>query len=110
MALIVIADIELLEGSFDDLGPGRVLVREDDDRDYMYRFLAALARLTVRSGRSKDLEIVVRHHQPTMLRCQIDRPELTDDDRSFLGAIASALPRQLRQGWLVTPDALLRWH
>ena len=29
----------------------------------LYRFLASLARLTVRSGRSKDLEIVVlRHH------------------------------------------------
>lgn len=25
-------------------------------------------------------------------------------------AIGAALPRRLRQGWLVTPDTLLRWH
>ena len=41
---------------------------------------------------------------------QIDRPELTDADRSLLGAIAAALARPRRAGWLVTPDTLLRWH
>lgn len=76
----------------------------------LYRFLAALARLVVRSGRSKDLEIVVLRHQLQVLRRQIDRPELTDDDRAMLGAIAAALPRRLRNGWIVTPDTLLRWH
>ncbi|MDH4146995.1 MAG: hypothetical protein OEY23_17700 [Acidimicrobiia bacterium] len=76
----------------------------------LYRFLAVMARLAVRSGRSKDLEIVVLRHQLAMLRRQIDRPELTEDDRSLLGVIAAALPRPQRQGWLVTPDTLLRWH
>ena len=76
----------------------------------LYRFLASLARLTVRSGRSKDLEIIVLRHQLAVLRRQIDRPELTDADRSLLGAIAAALPRPSRAGWLVTPDTLLRWH
>ena len=76
----------------------------------LYRFLAAMARLAVRSGRSKDLEIVVLRHQLAVLHRQIDRPDLTDDDRSMLGAIAAALPRPRRQGWLVTPDTLLRWH
>jgi putative transposase len=76
----------------------------------LYRLLAALARLAVRSGHSKDLEIVVLRHQLAVLRRQIDRPDLNDDDRSLLGAIAAALPRRLRQGWLVTPDTLLRWH
>lgn len=69
-----------------------------------------MARLAVRSGRSKDLEIMVLRHQLAVLRRQIDRPELTDDDRTLLGAIAAALPRQLREGWFVTPDTLLRWH
>lgn len=69
-----------------------------------------MARLAVRSGRAKDLEIVVLRHQLAVLRRQIDRPELTDDDRTLLGAIAAALPRRLRQGWLDTPDTLLRWH
>ena len=74
----------------------------------MYRFLVALARLTVRSGRSKDLEIIMLRHQLAVLRRQIDRPELTDADRSLLGAIAAVLARPSRTGWLVTPDTLLR--
>ena len=45
-----------------------------------------------------------------MLRRQIDRPTLNDADRALLGAIAAALPRARRAGWLVTPDTLLRWH
>ena len=76
----------------------------------LYRFLASLARLTVRSGRSKDLEIIVLRHQLAVLRRQIDRPELTDADRSLLAAIAAAPARPSRTGWLVTPDTLLRWH
>ncbi len=76
----------------------------------LYRFLAGLARLAVRSGRSKDLEIIVLRHQLTVLRRQIDRPDLNDADRTLLGAIAAALPRPRRHGWLVTPDTLLRWH
>ncbi|MCP3938383.1 MAG: transposase [Actinomycetia bacterium] len=76
----------------------------------LYRLIAAFARLAVRSGRSKDLEIIVLRHQLTVLRRQVDRPALNDDDRNLLGAIAAALPRPLRSGWLVTPDTLLRWH
>jgi hypothetical protein len=59
----------------------------------LYRFLATLARLAVRSGRSKDLEIIVLRHQLMVLRRQGDRPELDNSDRSLLGAIAQALPR-----------------
>jgi len=76
----------------------------------LYRFFAALARLAVRSGRSKDLEIIVLRHQLIVLRRQDDRPELNNGDRALLGAIAQALPRPRRAGWLVTPDTLLRWH
>ena len=76
----------------------------------MYRLLVALVRLAVRSRRSKDLEIIVLRHQLGVLRRQVDRPELTDADRTLLGAIAAALPRPSRAGWLVTPDTLLRWH
>ena len=76
----------------------------------LYRLIASLARLAVRSGRSKDLEIIVLRHQLTVPRRQIDRPQLRGDDRSLLGAIAAALPRPRRHGWLVTPDTLLRWH
>ena len=49
-------------------------------------------------------------HQLAVLRRQVDRPELTDADRSLPGAIAAALARPSRAGWLITPDTLLRWH
>ena len=76
----------------------------------LYRLLVSLARLAVRSGRSKDLEIIVLRHQLTVLRRQNNRPALADEDRALLGAIAAALPRPQRAGWLVTPETLLRWH
>ena len=76
----------------------------------LYRLLAALARLAVRSGRAKDLEIIVLRHQLAVLGRQIDRPAIDDGDRTLLGAIAAALPRPRRHGWIVTPDTLLRWH
>ena len=74
------------------------------------RFIASLARLAVRSGRSKDLEIIVLRHQLNVLRRQIERLALNDDDRTLLGAIGAALPRRLRAGWFVIPETLLRWH
>jgi hypothetical protein len=76
----------------------------------LYRFLASLARLAARSGRSKDLEIIVLRHQLAVLRRQNNRIPLIEDDRTLLGAIAAALPRPRRIGWIVTPNTLLRWH
>jgi len=76
----------------------------------LYRFLASMARLAVRSGRSKELEIIVLRHQLAVLRRRDAGPVITDDDRSLLGAIAQALPRPRTTGWLVTPETLLRWH
>ena len=61
------------------------------------------------SATARRTEIRLRH-QLGVLRRQIDRPELTDADRTLLGAIAAALARPSRTGWLVTPDTLLRWH
>ena len=76
----------------------------------LYRFLALLARLAVRSGCSKDLEIIVLRHQIAVLHRQNNRPALADEDRALLGAVAAALSRPQRAGWLVTPETLLRWH
>ena len=76
----------------------------------LYRLLVGLACLVARSGRSKDLEIVVLRHQVAVLNRQVARPVLTDGDRSVLAAIAKALPRVRRAGWIVTPETLLRWH
>ena len=76
----------------------------------LYCFLASMARLAVRSGRSKDFEIIVLRHQLAVLGRRDQRPALSNDDRTLFGAIAQALPRPRRTGWLVTPETLLRWH
>jgi transposase InsO family protein len=76
----------------------------------LYQFLTSFARLAARSGRSKDLEIIVLRHQLSVLHRQSTRPQLNDNDRTLLSAIAAALPRPRRIGWIVTPDTLLRWH
>ena len=64
----------------------------------LYRFLALPARLAVRSGRSKDLEIIVLRHQIAVLHRQNNRPALADEDRALLGAVAAALSRPQRAG------------
>ena len=76
----------------------------------LYRLMIGLVGLAVRAGRSKDLEIIVLRHQLAVLHRTVDRPAVTDDDRTLLAGIAQALPRRLRQGWIVTPETLLRWH
>lgn len=70
----------------------------------LYRFLAGFARLAVRSGRSKDLEIIVLRHQLQILRRQVDQPAVNDNDRTLLGAIGAALTSRLHYGWVVTPE------
>ncbi len=59
----------------------------------LYRFLAALASLSVRSGPSKDLEIIVLRQQLMVLRRQDSRPPLNDNDRTLLGALADEVRR-----------------
>ena len=56
----------------------------------LYRLLASLARLTVRSGRAKDLEILVLRHQFTVLQRQSTRAQFDNHDRNLLGVIAVA--------------------
>ena len=48
----------------------------------LYRFLSALVRLAVRSGRSKDLEIIMLRHHLAVLRSQVDRPAIDHNDRT----------------------------
>jgi hypothetical protein len=67
-------------------------------RRTLYRLIVGLIGVAVRSGRSKDLEIIVLRHQLAVLRRQSPRPTIDDDDRTLLGAIVQALPRQLRTG------------
>ena len=59
----------------------------------LYHLIAALARLAVRSGRSKDLEIIVLRHQLQVLHRQADRAAIHDHDRTLLEAIAAVTGR-----------------
>jgi hypothetical protein len=72
----------------------------------LYRLVVGLVGLAVRSGRSKDLEIIALRHQLAVLRRRVERPAINDDDRNLLGAIAQALSRRVRAGWIVTPETL----
>ncbi len=57
------------------------------------RNLFALVPLLVRSGRAKELEILVLRHELAILRRQTRRPHLTPADRALLAALSQALPR-----------------
>ncbi len=66
----------------------------------LYRSRTTLTTLGVRSGRSKDLEILVLRHQLTDLSRQIDRPSLTETDRSLLARLRPrSLVRDVPAGW-----------
>ena len=71
------------------------------------RFLGWLALLG-RSGRSKEIEILVLRHQLAVLQRQIGRPRLSWADRALISALARLLPKTRRLGMLVTPGTLLR--
>jgi putative transposase len=78
-----------------------------------YVAFVSLLRLLILSGRSaqhKDVELLVLRHQLDVLRRQVERPKLRSSDRALLAAMGPLLPPQHRQGLLVTPQTLLRWH
>ena len=62
----------------------------------------------VRSGRTKDAEILTLRHQVAVLQRQVKTPKLSRADRAILVALAWLLPCQLHL--IVSPRTLLRWH
>jgi putative transposase len=80
---------------------------------FAYLVISALLRLLIarrRSDFAKDVELLVRRHQLAVLRRQQPRPTLRAADRALLVAFARLLPPRRRQGLIVTPQTLLRWH
>jgi putative transposase len=70
------------------------------------RLLALLAR----GDAHKDLEILVLHHQLTVLRRHVPHPTLEPADRALLAAVSRVLPRARWSCFFVKPETLLRWH
>lgn len=74
----------------------------------------AALRLLPMGDREKDVEILALRHQLSVLQRQLgdERPRFRPEDRAFLAALLSGLPRRtLRQlRLLVSPDTVLRWH
>jgi putative transposase len=80
---------------------------------FLYRAFVSILDLLVLGRRSelgKGVELVVLRHQLEVLRRQVKRPPLRATDRALLAAMTRVLPDQRRQGLLVTPQTLLRWH
>jgi transposase InsO family protein len=74
------------------------------------RRLFELVVLLCRSPRSKELEILVLRHELSILRRQVQRPQLREADRVLLAALSRALPRRAWSVFSVSPRTLLRWH
>jgi transposase len=75
--------------------------------------LRILLRLLIggrRPAQVKDVELIVLRHQLDALRRQVERPKLRSSDRALLAAASRLLAPRRRQGLLVTPQTLLRWH
>jgi hypothetical protein len=72
--------------------------------------LLQLVVLLGRSERSKELEILVRRHELTILRRQPRRAQLWPVDRAILAALARGLPGAALGSLSVRPATLLRWH
>ena len=74
----------------------------------------ALLRLLPVSDRDKDMEILARRHQITVLERQLGtiRPRFLPSDRAFLATLLHRLPRDAlgRFRLLGLPEAVLRWH
>jgi hypothetical protein len=75
-----------------------------------WRRLLELVVLRLRSGRSKELEILVLRHQLHVLQRRVARTRLRPTGRLLLAALSRTLSKPLWSSFFVSSAALLRWH
>jgi hypothetical protein len=76
----------------------------------MLRRVLELLAVMSRGEISKDVEILVLHHEIAVLRRQVKRPRYRPAERAWLSAPARLLPRPRWSTFGVTPATVLRWH
>ena len=74
------------------------------------RQLFQLVLLSCRSSRSKDIEVLVLRQEVSILRRQVNRPQIRPEERVVLAVLQRLRPACERISSLVTPDTLRRWH
>jgi hypothetical protein len=80
---------------------------------FAYRLFVAIVELMIVRGKPRrmlEAEVIALRHQVTVLQRTSSRAELTDADRGVIAGLARVVPRQVRSGFIVTPDTLLAWH
>jgi putative transposase len=72
--------------------------------------LVNLLLLLGRSSASKDVELLVPHHEVAVPRRAHPKPRLDWADRAVFAALVRRLPQIPRRHRLVTPGTIPRWH
>ena len=76
----------------------------------IFSWLLSWLTLLPRASSSKDVELLVLHHEVAVLRRTNPSPRLDWADRALLAALIQRLPAPLRGHRLITPATVLRWH
>jgi hypothetical protein len=97
-----------------DLGGYRHPVRRRRSRGQLWTFgylavrrIFDLFLLSLRSERSKEVELLALRHEVEVLRRQVGRCAYQPADRAFLAALSRILPRSSWATFGVTPATLL---
>jgi putative transposase len=76
----------------------------------IFLHLLNLLMLLGRSSASKDIELLVLHHEVAVPRRTTRRPRLYWADRAIFAALVRRSPPLRRVHRLVTPGTILRWR